>query len=138
MHFMAVFLRSAQLKEIGNLMRVTAGLVAATLAGTVVYVGATAVRFGFSELSNVTSFAFLVVNIAGILSLVIGLPAHLLFSYIGWNQLWSYSLGGACIGLLGGWIVGEIFMEDAISGVAGAAAFWAIAGRVPQGNFQSD
>ena len=53
------FFWSAQMKGIGNLMRVTAGLVAATLAGTVVYVGATAVRFEMSDPSEMRSFAFL-------------------------------------------------------------------------------
>ncbi len=112
-------------------MRIGGALLAATLTATSVFVFAIALRFGATDLADAMSFAVAVVMVAGFPSLLIGFPAHLLFLFAGWNQFWKYAVGGACIGLLGGHFLGSMSKEDVVSGAAGAAVFWAIAGSGP-------
>ena len=114
---------------IQRIVQVIAALLAAPIAATAVYMVATTIRFGTTDPNDAMSFAAIVLFVASSISLLIGLPAHLLFRFLGWNQLWRYVVGGACIGLLGEYVMHFTQIDGAVSGAIGAATFWLIAAR---------
>lgn len=96
-----------------------------------VFVAVSAVRVGPADWADGLEFAAIVIVVESFLSLLIGLPVHLLFRFIGWNKFWMYAAGGACIGLLGEYLWGLMQIDGVVSGAIGALVYWLLAGRAP-------
>ena len=110
---------------------IAAALIAAAGTAALIFTVASVIRYGADPLSEVMVFAVIVMWIGIIISVLIGLPVYFLFRYLGWNQLWQYSMVGAFIGLLSAYVFGMMFeaVEISVSGATGALVFWLIAGR---------